>query len=229
MEAKKTPTADLGRYKGLIFSASLAISLSLVNFAFDWKQTEASAVDLISKGSNTFEPMIEVPITKMQEPPPAILVQPRIVEVPDEIEIKEETKMDFNMEVNQQTKMPDLVYQPAAPEVEETTDEIFVVVETAAMPKEGISKFYEFVSENLRYPAQARRMQVEGKVFIEFVVNKDGSLTDIIVVKGIGAGCDEEAMRVLKLAPPWNPGRQRGKPVRQRMVLPIFFKLGSKD
>jgi protein TonB len=69
-------------------------------------------------------------------------------------------------------------------------------------------------------------MQVEGRVFLQFVVNKDGSLTDIKVVKGIGAGCDEEAIRVLKSAPRWSPGKQRGVPVRQRMVLPLTFKLG---
>jgi protein TonB len=73
----------------------------------------------------------------------------------------------------------------------------------------------------------ARRMRVEGKVFVEFVIGKDGQITDVIVIKGIGAGCDEEAVRIIQSSPPWNPGRQRGKPVKQRMVLPIIFKLAS--
>jgi protein TonB len=69
-------------------------------------------------------------------------------------------------------------------------------------------------------------MGVEGKVFVQFVVDKDGTLTDIKAVKGIGAGCDEEAVRVLKAAPKWKPGKQRGRPVKVRMILPITFKLG---
>jgi protein TonB len=68
-------------------------------------------------------------------------------------------------------------------------------------------------------------MRVEGKVFVEFVVEKDGTLTQFTVVKGIGAGCDEEAIRIMQEAPAWEPGKQRGRPVKQRMVLPIFFKL----
>jgi protein TonB len=225
MEIKKYPIADLGNYHGLILSAGLVITLLLVNAAFDWKQTGSSSVDLIAKNENKFEELIEVPITQMPEPPPAVVVQPRIVEVPNDELLKEEINIDFNIEVNEKTVMPDLAYQPTVTEPEETTDEIFVVVETAASPKGGMAQFYEYVSANLKYPAPARRMRVEGKVFVEFVINKDGSITDVRAVKGIGAGCDEEAVRVIQNAPAWNAGKQRGKPVRQRMVLPIFFKL----
>jgi protein TonB len=82
-----------------------------------------------------------------------------------------------------------------------------------------------YVSENLKYPVKASRMDIQGRVFVQFVVEKDGSLTDIQVVKGIGAGCDEEAVRVIKNAPRWEPGKQRGRPVRVKMILPIVFKL----
>ena len=77
----------------------------------------------------------------------------------------------------------------------------------------------------MKYPNQARRMGIEGRVFVQFVVDKDGQLTEIKAVKGIGAGCDEEAVRVLKSAPKWKPGKQRGRPVKVRMILPITFKL----
>jgi protein TonB len=69
-------------------------------------------------------------------------------------------------------------------------------------------------------------MGVEGRVFVEFVVNRDGSIVDVRSIKGIGAGCDEEAVRIVQSAPAWKPGKQRGKPVRQKMVIPIIFKLG---
>jgi protein TonB len=70
-------------------------------------------------------------------------------------------------------------------------------------------------------------MGIEGKVFVEFVINRDGSVTEVRAIKGIGAGCDEEAVRVIQNSPKWNPGKQRGKPVRQRMVLPVTFRLGN--
>ncbi|MGB3618259.1 MAG: energy transducer TonB, partial [Catalinimonas sp.] len=75
-------------------------------------------------------------------------------------------------------------------------------------------------------PEQARRMGVEGRVFVQFVVERDGTLTDVQAVKGIGAGCDEEAIRAVKESPKWKPGKQRGRPVRVRMVMPIVFKMG---
>ena len=89
----------------------------------------------------------------------------------------------------------------------------------------GIIEFYKFVGKHLKYPAQARRMGIEGKVYVHFVVSKDGSLSDIKVVKGIGAGCDEEVLRIINMSPKWNPGKQRGNPVRVRMMMPITFKL----
>jgi protein TonB len=82
------------------------------------------------------------------------------------------------------------------------------------------------VSDKMKYPAQARRMGVEGKVFVQFVIGKDGAISDVKVLKGIGAGCDEEAIRVVQSSPSWNPGKQRGKAVKQRYTLPIIFKLG---
>ena len=84
----------------------------------------------------------------------------------------------------------------------------------------------KFIQKNMKYPAQARRMGIEGRVFVEFVIGKDGSISEVKAVKGIGAGCDEEAVRIIQSAPNWTPGKQRGKSVKQRMVLPITFKLG---
>jgi TonB family protein len=104
-------------------------------------------------------------------------------------------------------------------------DEIFTVVEQSATPIGGIQAFYNFVGKSIKYPAQARRMGIEGKVFVEFIIQKDGTITDARVIKGIGGGCDQEALRVISLVPKWNPGVQRGNAVRQRYTLPIYFRL----
>ena len=107
----------------------------------------------------------------------------------------------------------------------EEADKIENWGETMPSFKGGLSEFYKFVGSKLKYPAQARRIGIEGKVFVQFVVDKDGSMSDIKVVKGIGAGCDEEVLRILGMCPPWNPGLQGARPVRVRMILPVTFKL----
>jgi TonB family protein len=106
------------------------------------------------------------------------------------------------------------------------SDEVFSVVDDSAAPADGMTEFYEFIADQLVYPEQARKMGVEGKVFVEFIVNKDGSISDVTVSKGIGAGCDKAAMDVVSASPKWKPGKQAGLIVRQRFTVPIIFKLG---
>lgn len=106
-------------------------------------------------------------------------------------------------------------------------EEVFLVVEESATPVGGMEKLYEYVGKKLKYPANALAKRTSGRVFVEFVVLKDGSVTNVRVIKGIGDGCDEEAMRVVQNSPKWNPGKQRGKAVAQKMVLPIVFNPGS--
>ncbi|HRG09549.1 MAG TPA: TonB family protein [Cyclobacteriaceae bacterium] len=106
-------------------------------------------------------------------------------------------------------------------------NDIYSVVEETATPKNGMEKFYQYIGSNLTYPREARQKGIQGRVFIEFVVNQNGSLSDIRPLKGIGGGCDEEAVKVMANAEAWNPGKQRGMAVRQRMVIPIIFSLDN--
>jgi len=108
---------------------------------------------------------------------------------------------------------------------EQTSSEVFLVVEQMPEFSGGIDAWNNFLKNQIEYPAQARRMGVEGRVFVSFIVQADGELTDIKIVRGIGAGCDEEALRVLKESPYWNPGEQRGKKVPTRMSVSLTFKI----
>ncbi len=224
MEAKKPEKADLSKKSALFFSFGLLATMALVLMAFEWKSYEDSLIDLQGKNTNIFEEMLEVPPT--EQPPPAapIIQQPQIVEVPDEEEIKEDLNLKFDVEVTEETKVEEVVVAPV--EEKENVDEVFSVVEESAEPKGGMPAFYKYVGEKIKYPAQARRMGVEGRVFVQFVVNRDGTIVEVTAIKGIGAGCDEEAVRIVQSAPAWKPGKQRGKAVRQKMVIPIIFKLG---
>jgi TonB family protein len=104
--------------------------------------------------------------------------------------------------------------------------EIFTIVENQPTPIGGMADFYEYIQQNLKYPEQARNLGIEGKVFVEFIVGSDGKLTHVKAVKGIGGGCDQEAVRVISNSQKWQPGLQRGEAVNVRMILPITFKLG---
>lgn len=97
-------------------------------------------------------------------------------------------------------------------------------VKTDAEFKGGLTSFYNFLKTNLRYPRKAQRKGIQGNIFIYFIVEKDGSLSNLRVVRGIGGGCDEEAMRVMKKSPKWTPGTQRGQVVRQAMIQDLLFK-----
>jgi TonB family protein len=108
-------------------------------------------------------------------------------------------------------------------------DQVFTIVEETAEPINGIEEFYKYVGANLKYPEEARQKGIEGRVFIEFIVNEDGSISNAHTIRGLSSGCDEEAIRVIANAAPWKPGKQSGKAIKQRMVIPIIFKLGNSD
>jgi periplasmic protein TonB len=226
MEPKKTEKADLTKKSGLFFNIGLVVSLLIAVMAFEYKQYDDTGLDNLGRSNNIFEETIEVPPTEQPPPPPPKIQQPQIIEVPDEKKIEEEIEINMDNEITEDTKVDVITIQPQEVEKEDP-NEIFLVVEETAAPIGGMSAFYEYVAKKMqgKYPAQARRMGIEGRVFVEFVVNRDGSLTDVKAIKGIGAGCDELAVKVVQDAPKWKPGKQRGKPVRQKMVLPIVFKL----
>lgn len=218
MEAKKNPKADLSSKQGLFFSIGLIVSIGAVSTAFDWKSYDNQVNITQGKSTNTFEELIEVPPTEQLQPPAPVIQQPQIIEVPDEVEVQENLNLEFDVEAPR-IDLPVTVTEPVA----EESDEIFTVVEEAAAPAGGIGSFYQYLRDNVRYPSVARRNGVEGKVMVQFVVGKDGAISEVKVIRGIGAGCDEEAVRVMQKAPSWNPGKQRGKPVRQRCIVPIVF------
>jgi len=223
MEAKKTPKADLTNKSGMFLNLGLAISVAVVLFAFEYKSYDDGALKDLGSVDDEFEELLDIPITEQPPPPPPPPVeQPVIQEVPDEVEI-EEIEVNFDVDVKEETVIKEVVIAEAP--VEEKADEIFDVVETMPTPPGGMEGWNKYLSQNLKYPTQARRMGIEGTVYVVFVVNTDGSIQDVEILRGIGGGCDEEAMRVVKAAPNWEPGKQRGRPVRVKMRLPIRFKL----
>ena len=212
--------------RSILFNAiGLCISLSLVLVAFEWKFYDSQELVNLGALSAEFEEILEIPVTEQPPPPPPKAQAVNILEVPDVEEIEDELEIVLDVEVTEETTYEDVVYDAEVTIEEETADEVFIFVEESPHPVGGYETFYKDVASRLTYPPMARRMRTEGKVYISFIINKDGSLTDLEVLKGIGTGCDQEALRVLSESPKWSPGKQRGKPVKVKMTLPILFVL----
>ena len=225
MELKKNPNLDLNKYSTLFFNIGLAISIGLVLLVFEWKTPELkSEVRLVS--NSAFEELLDVPLTIQAPPPPKKIQQPKIVEIPDEEEIIEGIEIDLDIEMTEETVIEEVVelVTEDAPE-EEEVDEVFSVVEEMPVFPGGNNEFYEYVAKNLKYPRKALKAQVEGKVIVRFVVAEDGDVSDIEILKGIGYDCDEEAIRVLESSPKWIPGKQQGKNVKVRVMVPLTFSI----
>ncbi|MGL1885831.1 MAG: M56 family metallopeptidase [Reichenbachiella sp.] len=105
------------------------------------------------------------------------------------------------------------------------TEDVFDIVETQPEPKGGMEEFYKYIGQNMKYPKEAKIAGIEGRVFVQFIIDEEGELTNVQVVKGIGHGCDQEAIRVMEQASNWTPGQQKGEAVKVRMILPITYQL----
>lgn len=204
----------------------LNITLLAIILVFERPSTGSQQILDLGEVEDIPTEIIDIPPTEQPPPPPPRVQSFQIIEIPDEQLLKEEIDIELDVEVHEETVIQDIVFEER-PQEEEIVDEIFTVVEKQPEFPGGMAAFYEFINANIKYPVQARRLSIQGRVYVQFIVNKEGKLTDFEVVKGIGAGCDEEAVRVLKLVPNFQPGKQRGQPVKVKMVIPIYFKMAQ--
>ena len=179
------------------------------------------------------------PISPNQPPPPDIRIPPPIKTVikflPPKVtdkEVVEEEEMPTIEEIKQNETgtenvegTSEVIFEEPVEEVKEDVNKVFLLVEQPPEFEGGIEAMYKFIYKNVKYPASARRMNVEGSVYVGFVVDADGKISEASVIKGISADCDKEALRVVKLMPKWRPGKQSGRAVRVKYVLPIKYRL----
>ncbi len=219
---------DLEHSKMIFREIGLIIALTAVLVAFELRSYDRKEIGLISQVlDDTPEEFVEITQHEKPKPPPEMPKQTTLISiVENELEVEEE--IIINVEADQSTVIEE--YHPEVPieaEDEEMEDEepIFVIVESMPEFPGGEVARLQFLNDNVRYPTMAREAGIQGRVFVEFVVEKDGSVTNVRVVRGIGGGCDEEAIRVVQSMPRWIPGRQRNVPVRVRFNMPIRFVL----
>jgi protein TonB len=176
MEAKKTPEADLSKKSGMFLNLGLAISVGLCLFAFEYKSYDDRNLKDLGSVTDEFEELLDIPITEQPPPPPPPIEQPIIEQVADEIEIEEKIEVNFDVDVQEETVIKEVVIADAP--VVEKADEIFDVVENSPEFPGGMEAWNEYLRKNLKYPTQARRMGIEGTVYVVFVVNTDGTVQD---------------------------------------------------
>ncbi|WP_375561740.1 energy transducer TonB [Bernardetia sp. OM2101] len=226
---KRFSAISIHNYSKMLFGFGLMVSSALILLAFTW-QTEEEQSLMENTTAFVEEEVIDLPPLTDIVPPPPPKVQ--IVDPSNHIEVDD---IDFNnefieinmeeLEVEIENIVSDVKGIDEKNFQKEEEEELFIFVEEPAVFEGGMDNFYKYVSKNLKYPKEAKKQGIEGRIFLQFVVDKDGSLTDIKVAKGVGFGLDEEAKRVLRACPKWKPARQRGKIVKVRMSIPIVFKL----
>ena len=220
MEAKKNPRADVQRRYGLHLSIGFMVALALVVTAFEWRTAYEPPIapeEFVDK----FIVVDEAPLTKIPEPPKPKIVMPEIIEVPNNEEL-DERPVIIDMEKAEEIGDIPFLEEPLPVEV---APEFVDYAEVMPDPVGGMAEFMAFLGKNIRYPKSGIRNDIQGKVYVQFIVDEQGNLTDLKVIKGINEDFDSESLRVLSKAPAWKPGRQGGRPVKVRMVLPIIYKL----
>lgn len=216
MTERKKPDADLRNFHTVFLELGLLITLVIFIIAVRMDITSLEPEEVQLQEQEVVE-MEEVIRTQQMETPPPPPRPPVPVEVPnDEIVEDVEINIGGDLDLGGQLDMP----PPPPPAEEENEEDFFVVVEQ--MP-ELIGGLAELQSK-IKYPEMARRAGIEGRVYIQFIVNEQGQVENPQVIRGIGGGADEEALRVVKQAQ-FKPGMQRGRPVRVQYSLPIFFRL----
>ena len=228
MEVKKAPKANIETQKTTFLLMGLVVALAVLFVGFEWSSTISKLDETVIVQDVLAEEEIEITQRDPTPPPPPPPPEPEVPEIIEVTEEKVETKIDLSSLEDDQSKAQIQTYTPPPPPKpveEEATEEIFVVVEQQPEFPGGMSALMKFLGDNIKYPVIAQENGIQGRVITRFVVERDGSITDVQVVRGQDPSLDKEAVRVIQTMPRWKPGQQRGKAVRVRFTLPVVFRL----
>jgi protein TonB len=227
METKKTPKANLESKRPTWLLVGYVTVLAFMFVAFEW--TRDIRVDTSGRiNENVFEQDMEIPLTRQPEltppPPPQVTPINDVLTIIDDDATAEETNFASLEETGE-----DVVIRHIPVTVDEEVvveDDIFVVVEeNPQFPNGGTAGLLQYLGKNIKYPTIPQENGTQGRVTVQFVVNKDGSIVDVKVIRGVDPYLDKEAVRVISTMPKWIPGKQRGVPVRCKFTVPVTFKL----
>ena len=226
MEIKKSPKADLESKKSTWLLVGYVIVLAFMFVAFEWTKRDIK-IDTSQAITDVFFEEEIIPITEQPEqvtppPPEAPSIAETLTIVEDDADV-EETAIVSSEELNQAVEIK---YVPVAVEEEEPEEQtIFEVVEQMPEFPGGLSACMSYIARNVKYPTIALENGIQGRVVVQFCVEKDGSISNTVATKSVNPYLDKEALRVVSSMPKWTPGKQKGKPVRVKYTLPVHFRL----
>lgn len=233
MENKMIGSNHIYQQKGLFFTIGFILSSLLVIVVLEWKTyPERLLVDEV-EDSGDWDNSLLFPVEIIEKPKIKKVKKFQLTSIGKESKTSLtkhpknaiEIPVIEDIEIDEEVPPPPPVMKPLLPLPPISCAigcDLLVSIEP--VPIAGFKHFYQYIAQHLRYPAKAHKEGITGKVVLQFIVEKDGSLTNIKVLEGIGGGCNEEAVRVLRKAPRWKPGKQRGRPIKVRKTLPIIFK-----
>ena len=229
MEIKKSEKANLENKKLLFLELGLIISLGITWFAFEWTSKET----VVSVLEDTTEVLIEeeiIPITQETPPPPPSapkipVLSDQIDIVDDEIEVNDDLFMNLEDDSNMGVEIMEYVEVVEEEVVEEEAIPFQLVEEKPSFQGGDANQFSKWVNSKLEYPEIAKENGVQGRVTLQFTVEKDGSVTKVKVLRGVDPSLDKEAVRVVSMSPKWKPGKQRDRAVPVTYTFPVIFQL----
>lgn len=227
MNIKKSPKANLEKTKSMYTQLGLVVVLGLMFIAFEWAQKDINASEIMMLQEDVLEEEA-IPVTRQEEikpppppPPPKFTDVLNIVE--DDIDLEEELEIE-DTEISEDTEIE--IIDIGSDEDEEVEDaQVFMVVEQMPSFPGGDAALMKYLGDNVKYPAIAQEHGIQGRVYVSFVVSKDGTIRDVTVGRSVDPALDNEAIRVVKTMPKWTPGKQRGKAVNVKYMLPVNFVL----
>ena len=233
MEIKKNPKADLEGKKSLGFLMGVVVGLAVLFVGFEWGERDRQIT--LDNAIATIIQEEEIEATVQQNEPPPPPPEPEVIKAPDIITIVEDNVKVEHTEImssedDASRAQVDTYVAPvtiAVEEEEEADDHVFVSVEKMPQFPGGDVALMKWISDNMKYPPIAAENGIDGRVYCHFVVNADGSVVDVEVTRPLDPNLDKEAVRVLRLLPKFQPGEQRGKPVRVKFSVPVRFQLNK--
>ena len=227
MEVKKSPKADLEGKKTSNLLIGAILTLSVLFIGFEWSERDKKVTTDTGIETLVFEEEI-IPITEQEQPKqaPPPPEAPKVEEVLEIVENDADVQESTIQASDDTQQAVEVKYTPVEVEEEEVEEQqIFQVVEEMPEFPGGMGECMKFLGKNIKYPTISQENGVQGRVIVQFVVNRDGSIVDPVVVRGVDPYLDKEALRVISTMPKWKPGKQRGKAVRVKYTVPVMFRL----
>ncbi len=231
METKKSRDADLERRRPQRFLLGLVMALALFFVALEWNSSDSGWT--FFEADDDLEAELELePLKRDADEIPMMLPQEKTPELPksEQLRLVDDAVDTEIAEMPENTGLQEIPEDPDQPEQAEVVDmydepvDIRVVEDLPQFPG-GAAEFMKWLTKNLKYPTTAQNQRVQGRVVAEFIINKDGSVSDLQLVEHLNLACDNEVLRVLRMMPKWEPGVMNAKPCRTKVCIPVVFNL----